>query len=247
VFEDPRVQVVVSRGTPRFVLTYTHVSARLAGTPWRAALSELTFNAGAFSLGRELLLGPEQVSNKNVVLCNLHDGRIALFQRLEPPTSSQQSIQIATFASIEDLQEPPPDFWRRYMEKVGEHIILTPSAGACGIGAGAPPVLVGGELVFFYHERDRANVYTTRVALLDPDTARVRGLLRYPILTPELPWERNGDVNNVVFVQGAQVRDDGTIYLTYGAADRHIGAASIETAPLLAALHTGATNIRSLI
>ena len=35
---------------------------------------------------------------------------------------------------------------------------------------------------------------------------------------PELPWQRSGDVNNVVFVQGAIPRPDGTIYLTVGAA-----------------------------
>ena len=44
-------------------------------------------------------------------------------------------------------------------------------------------------------------------------------------MRPELAWERNGDVDNVVFVQGAVPRPDGTIYLTYGAADRCVGAA----------------------
>ena len=32
--------------------------------------------------------------------------------------------------------------------------------------------------------------------------------------------ERVGDVQNVVFVQGAIPRPDGSIYVTYGAADR---------------------------
>jgi predicted GH43/DUF377 family glycosyl hydrolase len=58
-------------------------------------------------------------------------------------------------------------------------------------------------------------------------------------MAPELHWEREGDVDNVVFVQGAHRRDDGSIYLTYGAADRCVGAAIVDEAELLAALLAG--------
>jgi len=70
------------------------------------------------------------------------------------------------------------------------------------------------------------------VALLDPATGRVKAIIPAPILSPELEWECVGDVNNVVFVQGAVSRADGTIYLTYGAADRCVGAATVITADL---------------
>ena len=50
-------------------------------------------------------------------------------------------------------------------------------------------------------------------------------------MSPELDWERRGDVNNVVFVQGAIPRPDGSIYMTYGAADRNVGAATGLGAP----------------
>jgi predicted GH43/DUF377 family glycosyl hydrolase len=39
-----------------------------------------------------------------------------------------------------------------------------------------------------------------------------------------MDWERVGDVDNVVFVQGAHA-DGDEVYLTYGAADRCVGAA----------------------
>ena len=45
-----------------------------------------------------------------------------------------------------------------------------------------------------------------------------------PVLEPELDWERSGDVDDVVFVQGADLEGD-EVYLTYGAADRCVGAA----------------------
>jgi predicted GH43/DUF377 family glycosyl hydrolase len=49
-----------------------------------------------------------------------------------------------------------------------------------------------------------------------------------------------GDVDEVVFVQGAVARPDGTIYLTYGAADRCVGAASVVESEILAALRAAA-------
>ncbi len=52
----------------------------------------------------------------------------------------------------------------------------------------------------------------------------------------ELAWECAGDVDNVIFVQGAVPRPDGTIYLTYGAADCCVGAASVAATEVQAAL-----------
>jgi predicted GH43/DUF377 family glycosyl hydrolase len=91
-------------------------------------------------------------------------------------------------------------------------------------------------LLLFFHERRGDGSYTINVALLDAATGRVVAKLPEPLLEPELEWERAGDVENVVFVQGAHRREDGTIYLTYGAADRCVGAATVPEDQLLAAL-----------
>jgi predicted GH43/DUF377 family glycosyl hydrolase len=241
VYEDPRIQVVVSDGEPHFVLSYTHVPARTTGRPWRGALSQLSYRDDAFTLGEALLLGPEQVPNKDVVLCNLDDGRIALIQRLEQPIWPHQTIQLVAFESLAELWATTPDAWERLMETLPEQMIITPGPGAVGCGAGAPPLRIDDELVFFYHERSHENVYTTRVALLDAQSGSVIAILPGSILGPELSWELDGDVDNVIFVQGAQLRGDGSIYLSYGAADRHVGAASVDARALLAALHAART------
>jgi predicted GH43/DUF377 family glycosyl hydrolase len=60
------------------------------------------------------------------------------------------------------------------------------------------------------------------------------------MMRPELEWERVGDVDNVVFVQGAVSRPDGTVYLTYGAADRCVGAATVVGSEVVRALHAAA-------
>jgi hypothetical protein len=92
----------------------------------------------------------------------------------------------------------------------------------------------------FFHEREANGQDTIKVALLDDETGRVKATLPQPIMRPELEWERVGDVGNVVFVQGAVLRPDGTIYLTYGAADRCVGAAIVDTAEVLEALRLAA-------
>jgi predicted GH43/DUF377 family glycosyl hydrolase len=104
------------------------------------------------------------------------------------------------------------------------------------VGAGAPPIPTPAGLLMFFHERMAEGPYTASAALLDGATGRVVTRLPEPILTPELEWERFGDVDDVVFVQGAHRLPDGDIYLTYGAADRCVGAAVVKEADLLAAL-----------
>ncbi|MDD5638387.1 MAG: glycosidase, partial [Candidatus Pacebacteria bacterium] len=52
------------------------------------------------------------------------------------------------------------------------------------------------------------------------------------ILEPEMPYEKEGLVPNVVFSCGA-VDINGTLFVYYGGADKVIGVATIETKKLL--------------
>lgn len=56
------------------------------------------------------------------------------------------------------------------------------------------------------------------------DPSKVIARQKEPILEPELPWEREGYIPNVVFSCGNAVKDD-TIYVYYGGADTVIGVA----------------------
>ena len=73
------------------------------------------------------------------------------------------------------------------------------------------------------------------LALLDSTSGALKRLLPWPLLSPQLDWEIHGDVDNVVFVQGA-VASGNDIYLVYGAADHCVGAATSRISYLLAAL-----------
>jgi predicted GH43/DUF377 family glycosyl hydrolase len=97
------------------------------------------------------------------------------------------------------------------------------------IGGGCPPIKTPAGWLVIYHAKDAAAVYRAGVAMLDLENpARVIARAPSPILEPEMEYERVGDVNNVVFPQGAVVRN-GTLYVYYGAADK---VCCLATAPL---------------
>ena len=236
VYEDPRVQLVRSGGEERVVMTYTNLPPPASGNPWRIGVHRLGFDAGRFFLNRTSahVVGPDGVPNKDAVLFNLGDGRVAMIHRVHP------NMQLAVFDSLDELWDPPAGYWDEHLRELDRHTIITPSPGSLGVGAGAPPVLVGDALLLFFHEREADGEYTTKVAQLDRETGFVRSRLPEPIMRPELEWERVGDVDNVVFVQGAIARPDGTIYLSYGAADSCVGAATVSGPDLVAALDAAA-------
>ncbi len=91
------------------------------------------------------------------------------------------------------------------------------------LGAGPAPLRTDEGWLVLYHgvyERCNGLVYRCGVMLLDLEQpwkviARSKGC----IMGPREPYERVGDVPNVVFVTGAVAEADGTVKLYYGAAD----------------------------
>jgi predicted GH43/DUF377 family glycosyl hydrolase len=235
-YEDPRVQTIRSGGADHVMMTYTNLPDPASGRPWQIGIHRLTYVDGRFALNRTSgrVIGPGGRHDKDAVVFNLRDGRVALIHRLHP------NMQLALFDSLRALRDAGADYWDEHVRELDRHTIISPRPGALGVGAGAPPVPSEDGLLLFFHERNAERQYTLNLALIDDETGHVKSMLDEPILRPELPWERVGDVDDVVFVQGAVPQPDGTIYLTYGAADRCVGAASVETSELLGALRAAA-------
>jgi predicted GH43/DUF377 family glycosyl hydrolase len=106
------------------------------------------------------------------------------------------------------------------------------------IGLGPPPLRTpDGWLIAYHGVKTTASgaIYRIGLALLgleSPDRvlARTRGW----VFGPQAPYERSGDVNNVVFPCGWLLDDDGdTIQMYYGAADTSICLATASLAALL--------------
>jgi len=62
--------------------------------------------------------------------------------------------------------------------------------------------------------------------------SRVVARIPYPLLEPEEEYELIGDVNNVVFPEGAYIYDN-ELFVYYGAADKYIALAKIGIDELL--------------
>jgi predicted GH43/DUF377 family glycosyl hydrolase len=104
------------------------------------------------------------------------------------------------------------------------------------IGGGCPPIETEDGWLLIYHavEDDAGGrIYHAAAALLDiNDPFNVIGRLRRPLFSPSTSWEKQGDVNNVVFPT-ATVLKDGKLVIYYGAADKLIAAKSVNLKELL--------------
>ena len=99
------------------------------------------------------------------------------------------------------------------------------------IGLASPPIETAKSWLVIYHgvrQNAAGSIYRLGLALFDlhaPEICLKRG--DEWIFGPEEPYERRGDVDNVVFPCGCTIAADGdTIRLYYGAADTSIALAS---------------------
>jgi predicted GH43/DUF377 family glycosyl hydrolase len=236
-FEDPRVQRIHAADGIHTVMTYTHLMA--PSGPWRIGAHRLDWHDGRFRLDSTSarLLGPADVPNKDAVMFSLTGGQVALIHRIQP------NMQLAVFDDFDHAWNSSAAYWNAHVADLDRHVLLRPARHALGIGAGAPPVRCDEGLLLFFHERRHDGSYTMNVALLDEVSGRVRARLEEPVLEPVLQWERVGDVDEVIFVQGAHADEIGDdVYLTYGAADRCVGAAVASKRHLLDLLNVPPRN-----
>ena len=159
-------------------------------------------------------------------------GQFALIHRILP------GIQMIKFDAFKDLTL---DYWKDYLGNLGHHIILDPEYGfeSKNIGGGCPPIETNeGWLLIYHGVEDAAHglTYHAGAALLDINNPqRVIGRLKKPLFSPTESWEKNGDVNNVVFPTGTVLKSN-RIFIYYGAADKLIAAKSLDIQELLSEL-----------
>ncbi len=110
--------------------------------------------------------------------------------------------------------------------------------------SGPPPLrLKDGNYFFIYnsaqhgHPSPRPNYdsqYNAGFLILDgKDPANILQRSEYPILTPQMAWEKgdkpfDGLVPNVVFIEGMKALGDDTFLVFYGAADSVLGTAVVK-------------------
>lgn len=104
------------------------------------------------------------------------------------------------------------------------------------IGIVAPPIKTEKGWILFYHGVSENLVYRVGAVLLDLENPlKIIARTEDPLFEPELKFEKEGIVNNVVFPCGAiEIKDK--IFIYYGAGDKVTGVAYIKTKDLLKCL-----------
>lgn len=183
---------------------------------------------------------PNDVTQKNILLSDKNlmffprkiNGKFYFLHRIRP------DIQIASVDTIEELTRA---YWKDYLEHFDQHILMASKYAheISYIGGGCPPIETKAGWLLIYHgvhDTTKGYVYSACAALLDlaePEKELAR--LPYPLFKPELDWELEGEVNNVVFPTGTAIFDD-RLYIYYGAADTCIAVASVGLAELISEL-----------
>lgn len=208
--EDPRV----TRLDGTYYMTYT----AFRGQSWEDYRPAICWSDNLIQWhGHQVLL--DEV-NKDVALFPQRiGGRYYLLHRREPHIWIASSTDLKTWTDHQILMRVIPGGWQSRK-----------------IGTAGPPHLTESGWVLFYHAVDDSGAYRLGVALLDREhPTKVLARSDQPILEPELEWERQGLVPNVVFSCGS-VEIAGAYYVYYGGADACIGVAAVDKSLLLADL-----------
>ncbi|MFZ1987620.1 MAG: hypothetical protein WAV21_01125 [Minisyncoccia bacterium] len=165
------------------------------------------------------LLTIEGVTDKDICLFpELVDGKYILIHRIDPNICADffDDLSFSRLANrCFTLMTPRPGMWDS--EK---------------IGAAAPPIKVSEGWLFIYHGIGSDHVYRLGAALLDETGTNIIVRTALPIFEPVLPWEKEGQVGNVVFSCGVTLKDD-TLFIYYGGADTAIGIATVSKSALM--------------
>jgi predicted GH43/DUF377 family glycosyl hydrolase len=142
---------------------------------------------------------------------------------------------------------PTADIWISWspdLKHWGDHAVLLAARkgswwDAHKIGLSAPPLLTDEGWLLLYHGvhlTAAGAIYRQGLALLDAERpTRVLARSSEWFFGPDAPYERSGDVSQVVFSCGWVVGEDGdTLRIYYGAADTSVCVATASVSALLA-------------
>jgi predicted GH43/DUF377 family glycosyl hydrolase len=209
--EDPRIAKI----DDCYAINYSAISLRGVCTMLARTQDFETFERLGVMFppdNKDIALFPERIG-----------GRYYTFHR---PSMKQIGMPSMWLASSDNLRD-----WGRH------RYIMGPRAGKWDserVGCGAEPVKTDQGWLQFYHGSDHNVRYCTGAVLLDLDEPwKVLKRCDTPLLEPEVPYEREGLVPNVIFHNGLVDRGNGRVDLYYGAADTVTCGARVDIGAVL--------------
>jgi predicted GH43/DUF377 family glycosyl hydrolase len=171
-----------------------------------------------------IMFGPD---NKDIALFpEKINGRYYTFHR---PSMKQIGTPSMWIASSDNLRD-----WGRHEN------VIEPRPGKWDserVGCGAQPIKTEKGWLQIYHASDEHVRYCSGAVLLDLEEPwKVIARSEEPLLFPEMPYECEGLVPNIVFHNGLVENADGTLTLFYGGADTVTCAATVSIADILSSL-----------
>lgn len=219
--EDPRLTKIENT----IYMFYTAFDGK---HPPRIALTSISlknFLAKNWDWAKPVLISPPEFDNKDAcVFPEKVKGKYLIFHRFG------NDIDIAL--------TPTLNFdGKTWLE---ERVWLSPRRGmwdSLKVGVAAPPIKTKEGWILLYHgvsEEDR--YYRVGAVLLDlRDPTKIISRTNEPIFAPEMPYEKEGQVANVVFPCGV-VQIGKKLFIYYGGADSVVGVATVEVDKLLSEL-----------
>lgn len=213
--EDPRV----TKLDDEYLITYTALLGPAFSGGNRVGLAS-TKDFSKFE--KHGIIGPD-VNNKDVVIFpEKIKEKIAVLHRIDP------DIQIQYFDNIGFLKKNYyKGSWEDYMKNIYQHVVIKSKYNweSKKVGAGPPPIKTEKGWLLIYHGVNETG-YRVGAALLDLNNPqKVIARSPKPILEPKKMYERKGDIANVVFPEGAFIKN-GDLFIYYGAADKRCALAT---------------------
>lgn len=219
--EDPRLTVLEDK----VLMTYTAFDG---ANPPRVALTSISVNdflKEKWTWAKPVLLSAPGVDDKDAFIFpeKIRGEYMVVHRRGD-------DIDYALVSSL--------DF--KDNEWLEEHQWIGPRKGwwdSRKVGAAAAPIKTKAGWILLYHGVSHEGVYRVGAVLLDLENPlKVICRTDHPIFEPELPYEKEGQVNNVVFPCGTVLLGD-KLFVYYGGADKVVGVATVSISSLLSALH----------
>jgi beta-1,2-mannobiose phosphorylase / 1,2-beta-oligomannan phosphorylase len=229
--EDPRIVKIDNQ----IYITYVVLSGYVTNKPMVEASTALATTTDFLKYTRLGVITSKGSDNKDVVLFP---------EKMNQQESSAISLSSASTTTIDSagkyffLHRPSSWIGSRYgvdkpsiwlgegnaLTNLEKHtLLLKPEEDweQLKVGAGPPPIRTRAGWLIIYHGVSRERVYRAGAAILDiRDPSKIIGRTKTPILEPKEPYEKFGDVNNVVFPTGACVVDNDKLFIYYGGADK---------------------------
>lgn len=217
--EDPRIVRIADM----LHLTYTAYDGVHAPSGAISSISVDDFYARRFERwSTPFILTPDGVDDKDLALLpDKINGNYLLYHRINNQICADLLPDLSSGRRVSrciEVIEPRHGMWD------GEKV-----------GSAAPPIKMGDNWLMIYHGISHHAVYRLGAALLDSSGIEVLARTADPVFEPLEPYEKIGEVGNVVFSCGAVLRGD-KLFLYYGGADKVVGVATASLAHILAAL-----------